>query len=155
MSCSIGEINLQSWGPYRSSSSELYKELFLNETPSYVLFGSGSGFGYISDALSILAYKLDENNTTNNTPAPSIHIHYSARTVGLLFNFAKETEEKLKLIKEKNTASVTFHWYVTSDNTDDIGVNDFESTMIDIVKGKSCRSTFRKESIPSTTYIFV
>ena len=128
-------MNLQSWGPYRSSSNELYKELLLNETSSYVLFGSGSGFGYINDALSILAYKSNNNNNEdgNSKDIPTIHIHYSARTVGLLYNFAKETEDKLRLIKEKNTASVIFHWYVTSSD-DSVGV--FESNLIDIVKGR-------------------
>ena len=133
-------MNLQSWGPYRSSSNELYKELFLNETSSYVLFGSGSGFGYINDALSILAYKINNNNNEdgNSKDIPTIHIHYSARTVGLLYNFAKETEDKLRLIKEKNTASVNFHWYVTSSD-DGAGGNDvdaFESTLIEVVKGR-------------------
>ena len=128
-------MNLQSWGPYRSSSNELYKELLLNETSSYVLFGSGSGFGYINDALSILAYKSNNNNNEdgNSKDIPTIHIHYSARTVGLLYNFAKETEDKLRLIKEKNTASVIFHWYVTSSD-DSVGV--FESNLINIVKGR-------------------
>lgn len=128
-------MTLQSWGPYRSSSSELHKELLLNETPSYVLFGSGSGFGYINDALSILAYKI--KNDDGHKDIPSINIYYSARTVGLLYNFAKETEDKLRLIKEKNTASVNFHWYVTSsDKSDGDGVDGFESNLIDVVKGR-------------------
>ena len=134
-------MNLQSWGPYRSSSNELYKELLLNETSSYVLFGSGSGFGYINDALSILAYKSNNNNNEdgNSKDIPTIHIHYSARTVGLLYNFAEETEDKLRLIKEKNTASVIFHWYVTSsdDSAGGNAVDAFESTLIDVVKGSS------------------
>ena len=134
-------MKLQSWGPYRSSSNELYKELLLNETSSYVLFGSGSGFGYINDALSILAYEINNNNNEdrNSKDIPTIHIHYSARTVGLLYNFAKETEDKLRLIKEKNTASVTFHWYVTSPY-DSVGGNDVDAvkpTLIDVVKGSS------------------
>lgn len=141
-----GEMNLQSWGPYRSSSSELHKELLLNETPSYVLFGSGSGFGYINDALSVLAYKINNDNGKKRR-IPSIHIHYSARTVGLLHNFAKETEDKLRLIKEKNTASVTFHWYVTSSDKADCGdgVDGFESNLIDVVKGRFIIARFLSE----------
>ena len=146
---SAGNTNLQCWGPYRSSSNELYKELLLNETPSFVLFGSGSGFGYISDVLSILAYRIRENK---NNLIPSVQIHYSARTAGLLYNFSKEVQEKLEVINEKNIASIKFQWYLTSDDQQTDIAAEFANSPIEIVQGKLSIIFLLKKSVKA--YLF-
>lgn len=76
----------------------------------YIVFGSGSGFGYILDVLGILAYRLEKQKQRT----PKVGIHFTIRSESFKISFQKEVENLLSIIIRKNTAEVDFHWYITS-----------------------------------------
>ena len=90
---------------------KIYRELEGNEQKSFVLFASGSGFGYLYDVVSVLAHDVNLNNTTET---PVIKIHYTVRSIEVYNNFANEIQSKLDLINKRGNAKVSFNWYVTT-----------------------------------------
>ena len=110
--------NLHVWGPYRSSVWKLHKQMVdvtAGKSPShFVLIATGSGCGYILDVLSCLAHKSELSEHGSQTFRKiKIDIFYSVRCKAFYYFLRKTIGELLKKIKEKNTATVNFQFYVT------------------------------------------
>ncbi|XP_066910553.1 uncharacterized protein [Clytia hemisphaerica] len=135
---------IKCWGPYRSSSSQLYKELEIGEQKSFVLLASGSGFGYLYDCISILAHGNHGDNFNMAESKPTcIDIHYTVRSIAVYKNFADEISKKLRLIQNNKNVKITFNWYVTEKSTIQDGKGDAEIVdVINLLKGQ--RTDFEK-----------
>ena len=125
------------WGPYRSSVWNLYSQLADvsdEQSPShYVLFATGSGFGYVLDVLSFLAYNSQPSH--RGSRKITIDIFYSVRCKAFYNFWRKSIDELLKRIKEKNAASINFRFYVTSPEVEE-GEDDTTETHIQLINGR-------------------
>lgn len=107
----LGPQTIRTWGPYRSSCLQLYQQLKQNRNKQYTLFASGSGFGYLLDVLSFLAYKSPEQNATAR---PHIDIYYTVSCAQFVECFKEKVDDLVKKVIATKAATVTFQWYVTS-----------------------------------------
>ena len=110
---------LHVWGPYRSSVAKLYHQLVresedMGRPSHYLLFATGSGCGYLLDILSFLAHTAPSQRSTPSRKQIAIDIFYSVRSKAFYNFFRKPIEELLKKIKNKNAATVTFQFHVSS-----------------------------------------
>ena len=133
-------FTFHTWGPYRSSVWNLYKQLVdVSDTQSpshHVLLATGSGCGYIVDVLSFLAYKSEPFQHESKTNKKlKIDIFYSVRCKAFYHFLCKPIDELLQKIKEKNVASINFKFYVTSPEEDE-GEDDATETHIQLVNGR-------------------
>lgn len=87
---------LRSWGPYRSSVWELHRQIKESAKFPCLLFASGSGFGYLMDVLSFLAYKKEMEE---GELILQLNIHYTVRCEMFLsaYRFVKYTNCKSQL----------------------------------------------------------
>ena len=132
------------WGPYRSSVWKLYKQLVEvsdGQSPShYVLFATGSGCGYILDVLSSLAHKSElSKRGIQRCSNITIDIFYSVRCKAFYNTLRKPISELLKKIKDKNTATVNFQFYVTGAAAEEGDLEECEDgteTQIQLISGR-------------------
>ena len=80
-----------------------------NEKTSHTLFASGSGFGYLLDALAIIAYKSE----TKPKIIPNIDIHYTVRCASVINQFHERVERLIDEINMNGTVAINFNWYLT------------------------------------------
>lgn len=113
------------------------------QSPShYVLFATGSGCGYILDVLSCLAHKSELSEHGSQTCRKiKIDIFYSVRCKAFYYFLRKTIGELLKKIKEKNTATVNFQFYVTgaAEEGDDLEEREDDiqaETQIQLINGR-------------------
>ena len=113
----LDKVTLHAWGPYRSSIYHLYQQLVIKEPEEnhFVLMACGSGFGYLMDAMGILAFK---HLPKSEKHIPTVDIHFSIRCRTFLEYMRPDIEHLMKLIKDKNSANVSFTVYVTENEKD-------------------------------------
>ena len=134
--------SLHTWGPYRSSvrqlSNQLIEETEGMQSPShYLLFATGSGCGYLLDVLSCLAYRTQpsfhcESQRNKHT---KIDIFYSVRCKAFYNFLRKPIDERLRKISDKNTATLTFKFYVTNPEQEQDD-SDATDTQIQLISGR-------------------
>ncbi|XP_068716302.1 uncharacterized protein [Montipora foliosa] len=135
---------LHTWGPYRSSVSQLYDELTEEaergeKSPAhYVLFATGSGCGYLLDVLSCLANgtrPFFPRESQKDNKRSKVEMFYSVRCQAFFRFFSEPIEERLRKIKAKGNIDISFKFYVT--NPDDQPLpNDTRDTQIQLIHGR-------------------
>jgi hypothetical protein len=98
----------EAWGPYRSSTYGLFRELQDDPSESYMLLASGSGMGYILDVLGHLAAKR------NGAKAPQFDIIYITRSTSLFQFVIGQAAKMLKVINQSENATVTMNAFLTA-----------------------------------------
>lgn len=141
---------IRTWGPYRSSCLQLYQQLKQNRNKQYTLFASGSGFGYLLDVLSFLAYKSPEQNATAR---PHIDIYYTVSCAQFVECFKEKVDDLVKKVIATKAATVTFQWYVTS-GEDNVFPSLYSSALV--VTFKTGRINFDKiiSGLPRSTSVY-
>ena len=119
-------------------STQLIQEAEGMQSPShYLLFATGSGCGYLLDVLSCLAYRTQpsfqcESQRNKHT---KIDIFYSVRCKAFYNFLCKPIDELLRKISDKNTATVTFKFYVTNPEQEQDD-SDATDTQIQLISGR-------------------